>query len=316
MPTPEAIDAAQPTAYDAAYAILTHAIGEAESRYTGPARSRHDADSDTLRIVVASYIHIPFHDTRAIGRMIAGTRDRDLLVLAGDIMDTYSLSRFVRYRQVPIDTEIAAVKVFLETVSAHYPRVLIVEGNHDRPRLEKQLRTRCNDDNLMAALEVLTGGNFSLVRACARHLPNIEFAVNEVNGYRVRWFTQVGDCLISHAEKFSKVPGSALRQVDDWFTDQHDMLDLAPWRVLIQAHTHQLSRLPWRANKLMMESGCLAQTQGYHLDPRISGRPQRLGYITLTQHHGKTDINSAREWWIDAADDWERHAESETADTD
>jgi hypothetical protein len=95
------------------------------------------------------------------------------------------------------------------------------------------------------------------------------------------------------------VPGAALRGIEEWFADQDSTLGLDPWRVLIQAHTHQLGLFPWRADKLLVEGGCMCSTHSYQLQARIMGRPQRLGYVTLQQENGRTDINSVRPIWLD-----------------
>jgi hypothetical protein len=77
-------------------------------------------------------------------------------------------------------------------------------------------------------------------------------------------------------------------------------LGLKPWKVLIQAHTHQLGMFPWKADRVMVEGGCMSQTHGYQLQARIMGRPQRVGYVTLEQTKGVTDVNSIRLVWLDA----------------
>jgi hypothetical protein len=104
---------------------------------------------------------------------------------------------------------------------------------------------------------------------------------------------------VTHAEKYSKVPGSALRGIEEWFSDQHDILGLEPWRVLVQAHTHALGWIPWRSDRLLVEQGCMCHVHGYQLDAKVAGRGQRLGYVTLTQRDGVTDMSSVRTHWLD-----------------
>jgi len=57
---------------------------------------------------------------------------------------------------------------------------------------------------------------------------------------------------------------------------------------------------PWKADKVLIEGGCLSLVHGYQLQARIAGRPQRVGYVTLDQSNGVTDINSIRLVWLDA----------------
>jgi hypothetical protein len=81
-----------------------------------------------------------------------------------------------------------------------------------------------------------------------------------------------------------------------------DHIGIQPYRVLIQGHTHAGGVNPWKADKLLVESGCLCKQHGYQLGARISGRPQRRGYVRFDQDaSGVTDINSVRFHWLDQA---------------
>jgi hypothetical protein len=83
-------------------------------------------------------------------------------------------------------------------------------------------------------------------------------------------------------------------------TDFDAVLGLNPWRILIQAHTHAGCVIPFKANKLLVECGCMCSVHGYQLQARIAGRPQRVGYVTLEQRNFQTEINSVRFVWLDA----------------
>jgi hypothetical protein len=186
------------------------------------------------------------------------------------------------------------VALLLEQFSERFPETDLVEGNHDAPRLEKLLRERLSSDAISAILG-MTGGTLSPIEAlCKRRFPNVRLASHHVGRHEVKWFTQIGDAIFCHAEKFSRVPGSALRSVEEWFSDNERKLDLKPWRVVVMAHSHQLGIFPFRADKLLIECGCLATTPGYALGARVGGRPQRGGYCVLEQVDGWTDFSSAR----------------------
>jgi predicted phosphodiesterase len=250
------------------------------------------------KILVIPDLHVPFHHREALYLMLKREADTDLAIVMGDIGDAFSLSRFIKYEDVPYQQEITELQQVCELLSSSFPAVKLIAGNHDGARLEKMLRATLNQD-FMAAVLFLTEGRLSPVDAIAAKYPNIELAGHRVSRHNVRWFTQVGDAIFTHAESFSRVPGSALRRIEEWVTDMERTLELDPWRVLVQAHTHQLGMIPWSSDKLLVECGCLCQTHGYQLSPRIAGRPQRLGYVTLEQEGGKTDINSVRCHWLD-----------------
>jgi predicted phosphodiesterase len=278
--------------------VLDDFIGRTPRPHDRPSRTRK-AESSTRRVVIASDFHAPFQDNWAVSELIAREGGKaDTLIVNGDIQDFYSISRFVKYEQVSMESELAAVDALLGQLSAAFPEVILVSGNHDHARFEKQLRTLLSVE-MCHVVEFLTGGNLSVLRVIAKRYPNVKFAETKVGRFAVGWYYQHGDLLTAHAEKYSRVPGAALRGIEEWFADQDSTLGLDPWRVLIQAHTHQLGLFPWRADKLLVEGGCMCSTHSYQLQARIMGRPQRLGYVTLQQENGRTDINSVRPVWLD-----------------
>jgi predicted phosphodiesterase len=287
---------AQPLCYESAWIEWQRFIGQGTEHYAGPKKPRKGARK---RIVVASDFHIPFHDKGHVAELFKREADADLLIINGDLQDFYSISRFIKYEQMPIERELAEVTLFLEQASQVWPEILIVGGNHDHARFEKQLRDRL-DPEMVKVVEFLAGGNLSPIAAIARRYPNVKIAKVKADRFDVSWMAQVGDLVVTHAEKFSITPGAALRKIDEWLTDMGDVLDLEPWRVLVQAHTHQLGIVPWKSDRLLIEGGCMCSQHGYQLAAKIGGRPQRRGWITLEQVNGVTDMGSIRMTWLDA----------------
>ena len=288
-----------PRGYESQWLAWQQYIGQAKDRYAGP--PKRPVKIGRQKIVIASDFHAPFHHQPYVAEMFERERDADLLIVGGDLQDFYSVSRFVKYEHVPFEEEMAAVTLLLEQMSERFPRVLIVEGNHDKPRFEKQLRDRLSEE-MVKVIEYLAGGNLSVIKAAARRFPNIEFASNRIDGrYDVGWYAQVNDLIVSHMEKFSTVAGSTLRGVEDWFDNFQRVIGLeSGWKVVVQAHTHAMGWFPYKADKLLVESGCLCRTHGYQLTPRAGGRPQRQGYVVCEQIDGHTDVNSVRPVWLDA----------------
>lgn len=285
------------TSYEQAWAEWQAYIGQARTHYGTPPAKRTQKGRE--RIVIVGDLHVPFHDKEALAALIAREKGADTLVINGDLQDFYSVSRFTKYESVSFHEEVAQVTLVLEQLASAFPRVVIVEGNHDKPRFERQLRDRLPEE-MVRVVEFLCGGNLSVIAAIAKRYPNVALASNDVAGHKVSWFAQIGDLIVTHAEKFSRVPGSTLRGIEEWLSDMDHTLGLNDWRVVIQAHTHQLAWVPWHADRLLVEGGCLCETHGYQLTARIGGRPQRRGWVTLEQHEGVTDFNSLRIVWWDA----------------
>lgn len=98
------------------------------------------------RAIVLSDIHIPFHDSQAIELALQyGVDNRaDLILLNGDIIDCYSLSRWEtdpKLRDFP--AEVRATKHFLTGLRGRFPHAQIVfkTGNHEE-RLLRYLRIK------------------------------------------------------------------------------------------------------------------------------------------------------------------------------
>lgn len=284
-----------PVSADECWALLDDWIGRKRIPKAKPPKWQA---GKTQRICVAGDFHAPFTDMSAVASLIAEEGPKtDTLVIAGDFMDMHGASTFVKYETVTLAQEIAHADATLDQLARAFPDILVVDGSNHHDRFEKRLRAMLPPD-VMHGVEVLCGGNLSLMKLLAKRHRHVRFAPVKSGRYEVGWCSQIGDALITHAEKFSKVPSAALRGIDEWLTDQQDILNLQPWRVLIQAHTHQLGCFPFKADRMLVESGCMCETMGYQLSARVMGRPQRQGWITLTQHNGRTDMNSIRMRWL------------------
>lgn len=288
------------TSYEAAWAQLERAIGQRRPA-SPPPKAR--PVTDTQVVTVLGDLHVPFHEPAMLADVIAREGPRtDLLVLNGDVGDAYALSRFLQYEHIPFRDEWAQVAAVLDQIAGHFRHIRLVIGNHDG-RLEKQLLQRCTGD-IVDAVRFLTGGLLCPLQALAGRYPHLELARHILPGGRqVDWFTVVGDAWIGHPEKFSVVPGGALRQLEQALESHSEEWGLGAMRLIVMGHTHQRTRVSWR-DKELVEPGCLCQVQGYQTTPRIGVTRQRRGYVTFTQVQGRTDLNSVR---LFDYDEWGRN---------
>lgn len=283
--------------FEEAWRNWMRAIGMAKDRCVQPLRTFKN--NERRKILVVPDLHAPFHESGMFAEMLEREADADHVICIGDLGDAYALSRFLKYERMPYREEWAAVNLCMQELANRFPKVEIIIGNHDA-RLEKQLRSHLTED-MVDAVRMLTGGILCPITAMARRYENVTIARHPVpNGMDIDWFTTVGDAWLGHPEKYSRVPGSAIRFTEEWLLDNEHALGLDQYRLIVMGHTHAYSQIPWRAGKLLVECGCLCSTQGYMLSPRIGGRPQRRGYLTFEQTDGRTDLNSVRFRWFDA----------------
>jgi hypothetical protein len=86
--------------------------------------------------------------------------------------------------------------------------------------------------------------------------------------------------------------------VEEWLDDFGGALGLPPIRAVVQFHTHAMSLLPWRADKVLLEPGCMCSQHSYQLGSKIGGRPQRVGYATFEMEDERIDFDSIRLRWL------------------
>ena len=286
--------------FEESWAQFQKTIGMMRDRYKGP-RKKSSHPKGRKRILVIPDLHVPFHEPEMLADMLVRESGSvDLAICIGDVGDAYALSRFTKYESVPYTYEWAEVTNVIQTFSESFPEVRIIVGNHDA-RLRKAIGAHLTVD-MVEAISSMTGGTLCPLTALARKYPNIEIAKHAVprTDITIDWLTVVGDALLAHPEKYSRIPGNALRAFEEWSADNSESIGLDSIRLLVMGHTHQLNILPWRSSSLLVECGCLCQTQAYMTGARIGGRPQRRGYVWFDQYNGITDLNSVGFRWYDA----------------
>lgn len=104
-----------------------------------------DLNLKDANILVASDVHIPFQDNKAVDAFLNACDDMnpDIVVLNGDIIDMFMLSRFTKGEgRNPLE-EVTMCRDFLKRVRAAAPdaQIFYVIGNHET-RLERYVLTK------------------------------------------------------------------------------------------------------------------------------------------------------------------------------
>lgn len=284
--------------YEEAWRTWERAIGVLERRYAGPCRRPVSADP-RVRVVAAGDFHAPFYDPDAVARLIAREADRtDVLVIGGDFTDGYAASRFTPTKRVTFEQELAGATFLLERLSEKFPRIIFLKGSNHPDRYEKRLRESLAPD-LVEAILYITGGILSPELALVKRFANVEIGAWVHGGREYPWFCLLGDVLVSHAQKSSRVPGASLRGVHEWLTDFEHILGLPKFRACIQFHTHTQTLFPYKADAMLIEAGAMCQVPEYSTSDRVAGRPQRTGYVTFDLVANQMDMDSIRLVWLD-----------------
>lgn len=117
------------------------------------------AKEKPTKAIILSDIHIPYHDVEALALALEYTKDKkpDHIVLAGDIMDCYQISSYIKDpgRIETFQDELEQTRSFMQLLRKTFPKARIdyLEGNHEH-RLEKQILDKLPQLALVDCIEI------------------------------------------------------------------------------------------------------------------------------------------------------------------
>lgn len=233
------------------------------------------------KVLVLADIHVPYTDEAKLQKAVDMFRGSDILVIAGDFTDSYSLSRWRKTENIPFEVELDRGVRLLEYLANIFPIIYIIPGNHD------QRATKKIQDSLPPELFFLFDGN--PLELLTRPFPNIKFHDN--------WFFQVGDAVITHAERSSSIEGRPAVQTSEWFLTRGwaKRFNMGDIRVIVQAHNHKAAAV-YREDLKILEVPCMANVMTYASDSSAQMSPPVNGCVNLVQDKGQTIFNESREW--------------------
>lgn len=211
-------------------------------------------------IVVLSDIHIPFQDNKAVDRAIEYIKDNkpDMVVLNGDILDMFMLSRFTKGEGRNPMEEISMCQELLKRIRQAVPKsdIFYVIGNHET-RLEKYVLNKAPE------LASLVEDVFSIIK---------------VSDFKIRGcasLTLNDTFVFKHGTLLGSKSGlSAIKEMENSYMSG------------CSGHTHRLCKyIARKAGRkfIWMESGCLCD-----LNPEYVTNPNwQQGFCTISIRDGK-----------------------------
>lgn len=194
--------------------------------------------------VILSDLHFPFQDEMAVNASLVFIKERQpkTIVLDGDVVDFYDLSRFDKNpsRINCLQLELDMVKEFLTKLREASPKseIIYIIGNH-----EDRLRKYIWQHNELSSLEALTLDNL---------LGLNELGIKLVKNY------QLGKYLITHGTVVRKFSGYSAH-------GEQDLNDCSG----ISGHTHRLGnyyKTTPTTEYEWFENGCLCQKEAEYMD--------------------------------------------------
>lgn len=274
--------------YDQEWKIFADWLGVRRQRTV---RTPKDKTSGCITYGVVSDLHVPWHDLDSVYEASEWLQSQKAtrLIVGGDYLDLFALSRFLQFQSRPILEEFIEGRKILDYWARMFASIWICEGNHES-REKKYLAARLPPD----LLEWFYHGGV-LERLCG-DMPNVHLVKRTIAGSTLHWIAQIGkDAIIGHPEKFSTIPMRPSDNFRLWLQNWHDVIRICRPRLVMSGHTHQAGIVA--GHEVVVETGCLCLTQGYSLEPRIYSKPQRHAATIFTQIDGVTDLNSLKQFY-------------------
>lgn len=99
---------------------------------------------NSKNVLIISDLHFPFHDKRAVEIAVNYQKKNDTIVILGDMLDFYGLSRFIKRPDMPtIREELNLGISFFIYLREKHPkaRIIFYEGNHEQ-RLDNYIMSK------------------------------------------------------------------------------------------------------------------------------------------------------------------------------
>lgn len=260
--------------------------------------SQIDKINDTERVLVLSDLHIPFHKDKEIVNIVKEHSNVDLIILAGDILDCFSVSSFPKEMHIPLYEELKIASSVLKKIDRLTPNTkkIVFRGNHEfrfkryLAKFQSEFSPLVSDDILEILKNGFTYRDYKNRKRVVEPLSD-NFTIID------SWYYIYKDLVLAHPTNFSKIPMRTCVSTYDYFKNQG-----IDFNALAIGHTHKAGSLI-HGGTLLCELGCLCEQMDYANNGNVNYTPQTNGYGVFVFHKGKVDIyNSGTKYLYTGSD--------------
>jgi predicted phosphodiesterase len=241
------------------------------------------------KILTLADPHRPYHNQIVFDHVEAYEKDAETVVIAGDLGDYYSKSRFRKTRHQKFCDELYSVFKGLEFLATHWRTVKVMIGNHD-DRPEKYLYKKLDDST-----DILIMTEQNMLRELAANFDNIEIVGIQLDktDINLSHIYQMGDLIFTHGEVSLAQNSALLDRVQKYLSEWGHVLQLKPFNVIAQAHNHRGTKEEGEPTRFLLPTCCNPYSTGmeYIYAARMIGKPPVIGYSVFYQENGLTDTN-------------------------
>lgn len=230
-------------------------------------------DTDYL---VINDLHVPFHDTNTLNQAVEYAVEHGIgnLIINGDLLDLFGVSRFAKDKHITLKTEMNAATKLLSSLSDIFELIILIEGNHER-RIKNWTYANISPD-ISWLFKV------DLLDQLSDKFSNVFYAGG--------WWAQIGTVIFAHPNSFSSIPGRTAINVSDHFMGR----GIYHSGVVI-GHTHKIFNSIHRRT-IIMETGCAVNDMDYTTESgNVTRDPWERGFAVVhIKANGDMDYNKSR----------------------
>jgi predicted phosphodiesterase len=244
-----------------------------------------------IKVVAISDTHIPFQREDFLKAIIKEHSGAEYLVITGDLLDNNLISSFPKEKEIPFAIEYSAGFELVCKLSSNFGRVILVDGNHDAGRYQREISKLNPTIKFLvktSPLKYLADGyNFSPwgEELGQVNLPNVFYAGDlHENG----WWFRIGKSIFAHRLKgMKKGTLSNATHMANWFLDRG-----IDFQCFVSGHSHKVGWAPMKGGRIVIDQGCLCLPMQYESDGGCNYLPQDLGYaIVEMDQNGNVNPN-------------------------
>jgi len=243
------------------------------------------------KILSLSDIHFPLGREDLLQQVIDDHLDADIVVINGDLLEGYIFSTFAKSKVIAAIDEYNIAFEFIRMLSQLFPKVVLVEGNHDaRPTKflgsvgVDKAASSILQPNLMARM-----ANGERLDPSGMLIEKLDFN-NVYFEKRQSWFVKIGKTLFIHPHtRGGSGPGHTVLEMGKKLLLAYPEGEVDS---VVCGHTHQIYKGVVN-NKLFIEQGCLAGMLTYLWKANNThSKNYQNGYALIYQDaEGNTDFN-------------------------
>ncbi|RPK19999.1 metallophosphoesterase [Paenibacillus xylanexedens] len=219
------------------------------------------------KILYLSDLHVPFTMYDAVTSIVNEHRDADIVVINGDLLDLFAVSKFAKDKEVAMRRELSEGRELVEFIAKRFKDVVITEGNHER-RLKSFIKAVIPTD-----LQFLFPQDILQILVNGEVLGKQKLANVHVVG---SWWVKLFDTIFAHPDNYTNANLKTVQNTSEYFS----IIENVWHRACVIGHTHRAGSIV-SGEVLLMETGCLCYDMDYHHGSKFSRTKWTRAYSVI-----------------------------------